>query len=127
MDIDRRAFLASVGGLAVVEALDDEAKAEALEHYMMDMLDGHEADGLIIGGEAQVAAAPADASIRRGAGNLFGPQGPAENRKMPPELAAKMQYDIDRWQRGASDCNRKMPPVAAAPKAYLPAKQAQQQ
>ena len=83
MDIDRRAFLASVGGLAVVQGLDDEAKAEALEHYMMDMLDGHEADGLIIGGEAQVAAAPADASIRRGAGNLFGPQGPAENRKMP--------------------------------------------
>ena len=41
MDIDRRAFLASVGGLAVVEALDDEAKAEALEHYMMDVLDGH--------------------------------------------------------------------------------------
>ena len=31
MEIDRRAFLASVGGLAVVEAMDDEAKAEALE------------------------------------------------------------------------------------------------
>ena len=84
MDIDRRAFLASVGGLAVVEALDDEAKAEALEHYMMDVLDGHghAAEGLIIGGEAQVVAAPADATIRRGAGNLFGPQGPAESRKM---------------------------------------------
>ena len=39
MDIDRRAFLASVGGLAVVEALDPEAKAEALEHYMMEKLD----------------------------------------------------------------------------------------
>jgi hypothetical protein len=38
-----------------------------------------------------------------------------ENRRMPPQLAAKMQYDIDRWQRGASDCNRKMPAVAAAP------------
>ena len=61
MDIDRRVFLASVGGLAVVEAMDDEAKAEALEHYMMDVLDGghgHEAEGLIIGGEAQVVAAP---------------------------------------------------------------------
>ena len=34
---------------------------------------------------------------------------------MPPELAAKMQYDINRWQRGASDCNRKMPAVAASP------------
>ena len=48
------------------------------------------------------------------------------NRSMPPELAAKMQYDIDRWQRGASDCNRKMPAVAAAPKTQ-PARQAQQQ
>jgi hypothetical protein len=37
-----------------------------------------------------------------------------ENRKMPPELAAKMQYDIDRWKRGETDCNRVMPPVAAA-------------
>ncbi len=85
MDIDRRAFLASVGGLAVVQTMDDEAKAEALEHYMMDMLDGghgHGAEGLIVGGEAQVAAAPPEATIRRGAGSLFGPQGPAENRKM---------------------------------------------
>ena len=45
-----------------------------------------------------------------------------ENRKMPPELAAKMQYDLDRWQRGAADCNRKMPPVASAPAAAPPAK-----
>ena len=85
MEIDRRAFLASVGGVAVVQGMDDEAKAEALEHYMMDMLDGgpgHEAEGLIVGGEAQVAAAAPDATIRRGAGSLFGPQGPADNRKM---------------------------------------------
>ena len=89
MEIDRRVFLASVGGLAVVEAMDDEAKAEALEHYMMDVLDGghgHEAEGLIIGGEAQVVAAPPDATIRRGAGSLFATQGPAESRKMA-ELA----------------------------------------
>jgi hypothetical protein len=32
-----------------------------------------------------------------------------ENRKMPPDLAAKMQYDIDRWQRGQSDCNKTIP------------------
>jgi hypothetical protein len=37
-----------------------------------------------------------------------------ENRKMSPELAAKMQYDIDRWKRGETECNRVMPPVAAA-------------
>ena len=32
-----------------------------------------------------------------------------ENRKMPPDLAAKMQYDINRWQRGQSNCNKTMP------------------
>jgi hypothetical protein len=36
-----------------------------------------------------------------------------ENRKMPPDLAAKMQYDIDRWKRGESNCSKEMPPVAA--------------
>jgi hypothetical protein len=40
-----------------------------------------------------------------------------ENRKMPPELAAKMQYDIDRWKRGEADCNKVMPPVAAVSQA----------
>ena len=37
-----------------------------------------------------------------------------ENRKMPPELAAKMQYDLDRWQRGQSDCNKTMSHTASA-------------
>lgn len=37
-----------------------------------------------------------------------------ENRKMPPELAAKMEYDIDRWKRGETNCSKEMPPVAAA-------------
>jgi hypothetical protein len=33
---------------------------------------------------------------------------------MAPEVAAKMQYDINRWQRGQSDCSRTMPKTAAA-------------
>jgi hypothetical protein len=37
-----------------------------------------------------------------------------ENRKMPPKLAAKMEYDIDRWKRGETTCSKEMPPVAAA-------------
>jgi hypothetical protein len=49
----------------------------------------------------------------------FQQEGPAtvvntQNRLMTPELAAKMQYDIERWKRGEADCNRVMPPVAAA-------------
>jgi hypothetical protein len=38
-----------------------------------------------------------------------------QNKKMPPDLAAKMQFDIDRWKRGATDCSKEMPEVAAAP------------
>jgi hypothetical protein len=37
-----------------------------------------------------------------------------ENRTMPPDLAAKMQFDIDRWKRGQSDCSKAMP--ASVPK-----------
>ncbi len=47
----------------------------------------------------------------------------AENRKMTPEMAAKMQFDIDRWKRGAADCSKEMPATASAapaPKAAGP-------
>jgi hypothetical protein len=35
-----------------------------------------------------------------------------DNLKMPRELAAKMQFDLERWKRGASDCSKKMPAIA---------------
>src|SRR5262249_18817886 len=37
-----------------------------------------------------------------------------ENRGMPPELAAKMQFDIDRWKRGETNCSKKMPKAVTA-------------
>jgi hypothetical protein len=37
-----------------------------------------------------------------------------ENRSMAPNLAAMMQYDIDRWKRGETNCSREMPKVTAA-------------
>jgi hypothetical protein len=40
----------------------------------------------------------------------------SENRSMPPELAAKMQFDIDRWKRGETNCSKEMPKVTAAAK-----------
>ena len=50
----------------------------------------------------------------------FRQQGPytvvsTENRSMPPDLAAKMQFDIARWKRGETNCSKAMPPVAAVP------------
>lgn len=40
-----------------------------------------------------------------------------ENRRMPPHLAAKMQFDIDRWKRGESNCSKEMPTTASIPAA----------
>jgi len=39
MHIDRRAFLATLGSAAVVEAMSSEARADALEHYLIAQLD----------------------------------------------------------------------------------------
>ena len=43
-----------------------------------------------------------------------------ENRKMPRALAAKMEFDIKRWQRGESNCSKRMPARAAVPAAAAP-------
>ncbi len=81
MEIDRRAFIASLGGAAVVDAMCPEAKAEALEHHLSDLLD--ESLGFSHHGAEQVVPAPPEATVRRGAGSLFTPQGPQNERKMP--------------------------------------------
>lgn len=82
MDIDRRAFIASLGGIAVVEAMDSETKAEALEHYMVEKIDEAMAGHAELE-NAQVLPSPPEATVRRGVGSLFAPQGPADNRRMP--------------------------------------------
>jgi hypothetical protein len=78
MEIDRRAFIASLGGAAAVAGMDHEAKAEALEHYMEDQLDqavaAQSAGGqapekfpTVAEIEAQIETRP----FRRGAGSVF--------------------------------------------------------
>ena len=67
MEVDRRAFFATLGSAAVISAMPDEEKAEALEHYMTDMLDQQATGNELL--------------VRRGTGDLFGsqpngPQGP---------------------------------------------------
>jgi hypothetical protein len=60
MEIERRAFLATLGTAAAIQAMPSEALADALEHHMMDTLD-QTAEGLPV--------------IRRGAGSIFGAGG----------------------------------------------------
>src|SRR5436190_11079108 len=76
MEIDRRAFIASLGGGAVVAGMDHEAKAEALEHYMEGQLD----QAVAAQGQGQADKFPTVAELeaqietrpfRRGAGGLF--------------------------------------------------------
>src|SRR5947207_3016187 len=73
MHIDRRAFLATLGSATVVEAMSSEARADALEHYMIAQLDK----------PAAPAAQPLQ--MRRGTGALFGGPSPSGQR---PELTA---------------------------------------
>src|SRR5438093_6796087 len=75
MEIDRRAFIASIGGAAAVAAMDSEAKADALEHYMEEQLNEQVAQK---GGQpekfptvAELDAQIETRNIRRGAGSLF--------------------------------------------------------
>jgi hypothetical protein len=78
-EIDRRAFIASLGGAAVVARMTDEAKADALEDYAIHKLDEDvaAAHGQNAGqAERFPTAAEIEARIdgstnRRGVGNLF--------------------------------------------------------
>ncbi|MEZ5829374.1 MAG: hypothetical protein R3D30_14505 [Hyphomicrobiales bacterium] len=50
----------------------------------------------------------------------FNQEGPytvvtTQNRGMTPEQEAKIKYDIDRWKRGETNCNKTWPKVAAQP------------
>src|SRR3954453_22003799 len=77
MEVDRRIFIASLGGAAAVSLMDHEAKAEALEHYMEDQLDqavAAQAQGgqpekfpTVAEIEAQIETRP----FRRGTGGVF--------------------------------------------------------
>jgi hypothetical protein len=75
MEIDRRAFIASLGGTTAVSLMGSEAKADALEHWMEDQLDEQAAAAQ--GGQekfptvAELEAQIETRSFRRGAGNVF--------------------------------------------------------
>jgi hypothetical protein len=89
MEIDRRAFIASLGGAAAVAAMDHEAKAEALEHYMEDQLDQQVAANQ--GGQpekfptvAEIEAQIETRPFRRGTGGVFTGQRGQNVKKLEP-------------------------------------------
>jgi hypothetical protein len=83
MEVDRRAFIASLGGAAAVSAMSSEAKADALEHYMEEKLDELVAQrgGAPANGQPEKFPTVAEiedriekSNVRRGAGSLFASQ-----------------------------------------------------
>src|SRR5579862_8827098 len=95
MEIDRRKFFASIGGAAAVASMTHEARAEALEHYMSDMLDEPEDDDTkpkfptVAELEAQIETRP----YRRGTGGVF-VSGRGNVKKLPPMPAKPTLMDF---------------------------------
>jgi len=90
MDIDRRAFIASLGGSAAVALMTPDQKADALEHYLEEQLDAARAGQEAFPTVAEIEARNLDLSRtnRRGAGNLFVPGRDGklrELKKMPAQ------------------------------------------
>jgi len=74
-EIDRRAFIASLGGAAAVALMDHEARAEALEEHTENTLDALVAEQQggtqIFPTVAEIAEQNLTRTTRRGVGNLF--------------------------------------------------------
>lgn len=93
MEVDRRAFIASLGGASAVALMTSEQKADALEAFMEESLDRGVAAQQGAAPEkyptmAEIEAANAKRTgVRRGAGNIFNASG---RDASPRGLLAKM-------------------------------------
>ena len=91
MEINRRAFISSVGGASAVALMTSEQKANALEHYMEEQLNTSVSGEKQFPSVAEIAEHNADLSrpVRRGAGSLFVPRRnglPIQDSKLLREL-----------------------------------------
>ena len=95
MEIDRRMFIASLGGAAAVNAMSHEARADALEDFSIEHLDAALAQAQ--GGETkyptvtELEAEIETRSFRRGAGNLFASRSGNVKRLQPMPANATLQ------------------------------------
>jgi hypothetical protein len=107
-DIDRRAFIASLGGSAAVSLMDHETRAEALEEFTEKTLDELVARNQAAGVQAPrfPTVAELEAQIdkratRRGVGNLFvsrGAQGTVSRLEKMPERPTLLDFFRLRFQ-----------------------------
>ena len=87
IQIDRRHFIAGLGGAAAVKLMSPEAKAEALEAYMMAQLTPKKFPKA-----AEIEAQIETRSYRRGVGNLFLTTQPNSKVKKLEPMPAKPTF-----------------------------------
>jgi len=98
IDIDRSAFITSLGGAAAVAAMSHEARADALEDFSIHALDEAVDQAQAAGRTeqyptaAEVAAHDEGRAYRRGVGNLFASPGPT--KRLPPMPAKPTLADF---------------------------------
>ena len=110
MEIDRRAFIAGLGGAATVNLMSDEAKADALEEFMMRELDAAvgqtqaaqpAAFPTVAELEAQIETRP----LRRGVGNLMVARtGNVKRLPAMPEKPTLMDFFKLRFNATSNHC-----------------------
>jgi hypothetical protein len=93
LGIDRRAFIASLGGAAAVALMSHEARADALEDYSIEMLDQSvAAQQPVYPTVAELEAQIETRTYRRGVGSLFA--GTRNVRRLPPMPAKPTLKDF---------------------------------
>jgi hypothetical protein len=106
-EIDRRAFIASLGGTAAVGLMSHEARADALEDYSIHTLDevvAQQGSGQSAGSQERFpTAAELDAQIegrpyRRGVGNLFASSRPIRRLEAMPKKPTLLDFFRLRFQ-----------------------------
>lgn len=110
MELDRRKFIAALGGTAAVAAMSHEARADALEEALIAQLDsgaaasaGTETD---FPTAAEVEAAITTRPYRRGVGNLFLDTTGANVTRLPemPEAPTLLDFFERRFTRTRNHC-----------------------
>ncbi len=106
MEIDRRKFIASLGGAAAVAMMTHEQRADALEHYMEEELDatalGQQAGEYPTVAEIAARADNLDRPTRRGTGRLFraGNDGKLAKLSKMPEKPTLLDFFEHRFGPG---------------------------
>ncbi|HWK53431.1 MAG TPA: hypothetical protein VNR18_03605 [Hyphomicrobiales bacterium] len=112
LKIDRREFIASLGGAAAVGLMSHEARADALEHYLEDRLYAQAESGGGGSGDTFPTAAEVDAAIttrhyRRGGGGLFVATQPGQNVSRLPAMSSAptlLEFFEKRFTRTGNHC-----------------------